>query len=244
MPIRSEKLYNQINILSTRPLTASLVEKAAADNIIIETLSFIKTEPVTDPALIQEVRQLFARDIVAVFTSMNAAEAVASLLEEAAPGWKIFALGNTTRNIVQEKFPQSETYGGGENASALAAEVVNAGNIDKVIFFCGDQRRDELPAILQTNGIAVRELIVYKTHRQRHMLQKSYDGIMFFSPSAVESFFETNSICDGTILFAIGNTTAKTIEQYSTNKVITSDHPGKEALVKKLILHFTTINQH
>ena len=238
MQIRSEKLYNQTNILSTRPLPASLIEKAAADNIIIETLPFINTEPVTDPALIHEIHQLSGMDIVAAFTSMNAAEAVANLLEEAAPAWKIFALGNTTRNIAEQKFPRSNIYGGGENASTLAAQVISAGNIDEVIFFCGDQRRDELPAQLQSNGIKVREVVVYKTHRQPHRLQKSYDGIMFFSPSAVASFFEANSITEDTILFAIGNTTAKTIEQYSSNKVITSDHPGKEDLLNKVIFTF------
>jgi len=67
---------------------------------------------------------------------------------------------------------------------------------------------------------------------------------MFFSPSAVESFFAANTLPHSTILFAIGNTTARSIEQYSTNKVIISDRPGKEALLDKVISHFNTINQH
>ena len=65
-----------------------------------------------------------------------------------------------------------------------------------------------------------------------------YFGILFFSPSAVQSFFSKNKVADKTILFAIGNTTANEIKKYSTNKIIISDEPGKENLVTKMIEYF------
>src|SRR5258706_9822828 len=45
--------------------------------------------------------------------------------------------------------------------------------------------------------------------------EKVYDGILFFSPSGVESFFNTNEVNEQTILFAIGNTTATEIKKYT-----------------------------
>ena len=42
--------------------------------------------------------------------------------------------------------------------------------------------------------LSVDEVIVYKTIETPKVLTKQYDGILFFSPSAVKSFFSKNSI--------------------------------------------------
>jgi uroporphyrinogen-III synthase len=232
-----------ITILSTRPLSAVSIEQAAAKNITIETIAFIQTQAVDGPDVKAAIKDLSAMPVTAVFTSMNAVEAVASQLQNEAPSWKIFTLGTATTTIAKEKFTHSNISGGGENASALADRIIGEGNVKSVIFFCGEQRRDELPDKLQQHNIQVDEITVYKTINLPHHLSKSYDGIMFFSPSAVESFFSSNTAPPSTILFAIGDTTAAAIEQYAPNKVITSDRPGKEALVDKVISYYKTINQ-
>jgi uroporphyrinogen-III synthase len=66
---------------------------------------------------------------------------------------------------------------------------------------------------------------------------------LFFSSSAVESFFSANYINNNLIFFAIGNTTANTIRQKTNNKVIISEQPGKEALVRKMITYFNKEKQ-
>jgi uroporphyrinogen-III synthase len=73
----------------------------------------------------------------------------------------------------------------------------------------------------------------------KHKIEKTYHGILFFSPSAVQSFFSNNKISDQTILFAIGNTTATEIKKYTNNKIITGDEPGKENLVTEMIRYYT-----
>ena len=232
-----------ITILSTRPLSNATIEQAAAGNITIETIAFIRTEAVDEAYVKTAIKDLSAMQVTAVFTSMNAVEAVAAQLEDQEPSWKIFTLGTATTNIAKEKFRHSNISGGGENASALADRIIEEGNVKSVIFFCGEQRRDELPDKLHQHNIHVEEITVYKTMDLPHRLTKTYDGIMFFSPSAVESFFSSNTAPASTILFAIGDTTAAAIEQYAPNKVITSDTPGKEALVDKVISYYNTINQ-
>ena len=88
------------------------------------------------------------------------------------------------------------------------------------------------------NSFEVKEIIVYQTTTIKHSIQKLYNGILFFSPSGVESFFCNNQLTEKTILFAIGNTTAKEIKKHSDNQIVISDEPGKEKLASKMIDFF------
>ena len=105
----------------------------------------------------------------------------------------------------------------------------------EVIFFCGDQRRDELPGLLKKNKIEVKEIVVYKTIATPKKIEKKYDGILFFSPSAVKSFFQKNKLDKQVMLFAIGNTTADEIKKFSKNKIVVSDVPAGKLLLQKVI---------
>jgi uroporphyrinogen-III synthase len=69
-------------------------------------------------------------------------------------------------------------------------------------------------------------------------VNKLYDGILFFSPSAVQSFFYGNAIGPQTVLFAIGQTTAEAIEKFTGNTIIVSEKPGKDELVKRMFEYF------
>ena len=93
--------------------------------------------------------------------------------------------------------------------------------------------------MLRQRGIDVNEIIVYQTINLPHKIEQEYHGILFFSPSAVQSFFQKNKLSDTTILFAIGNTTANEIKKFTNNKIIISDSPGKENLVGKMVEYFS-----
>ena len=231
-------MQNRISILCTRPLNAMLVNEAMQAGIDIEELSFIETAPIQSITVQQEIEQSLLQSATVVFTSMNAVEAVAYYQEGAQPDWNIYCIGTTTNKLVAQHFGQETIIGIANDATSLAELIIEDRFIDEVIFFCGDQRRDELPAILRKNDVEVNEIEVYQTIPVAHKIEKIYQGILFFSPSAVASFFKNNRVPDATILFAIGNTTATEIRKYSTNKIITSDEPGKENLVKKMMEYF------
>jgi uroporphyrinogen-III synthase len=116
-------------------------------------------------------------------------------------------------------------------------------DIKAVYFFCGDQRRDELPDLLKEAGLTVHEVVVYRTLLTPRKTERIYAGIAFFSPSAVESYFSLNTVADGVTLFAIGQTTAAAIQARCTNPVIISDRPGKDALVRTMTDYFQTNNK-
>jgi uroporphyrinogen-III synthase len=256
---------NKIRILSTRPLDPSLTEQAAEQGILLESLSFIETHPLVDEALCGKITGLAGDAAMVAFTSMNAVDAVAGCLGAVAAGagsqesadaaraggqkeniakggiatsWKIFCIGSATQEHVRENFGQGSIAGTADSASALAAVIAGHSDIKEIVFFCGDQRRDELPKKLWDSGVRVKEYVVYHTRSTPHTISKDYDGVVFFSPSAVNSFFSINTLPAATVLFAIGHTTADAIREWCINPVTVSDSPGKTALLRQVIDHF------
>ena len=173
---------------------------------------------------------------------MNAAEAVIQQLKKTKiqPDWNFYCLGGTTKKIIADYFGENKIKSVANNANDLADEVI--GNKQtSVVFFCGNIRRDELPDKLKQHHIAVEEVIVYETIETAQLIKKNYDGILFFSPSAVNSFFSINQLPDQTIVFAIGNTTAYSIKEFCKNPVVISDQPDKESLLQTAIDYFEQI---
>ena len=228
---------NKTFILSTRPVGKAAITKALQHGIVIEEKSFIETEQTIDAAKEKEIKELLQQNLSVVFTSMNAVEAVGKFVSEKI-NWKIFCIGNTTQKLVKEFFGENNIAGTADNASSLADSIIESSS-KNIVFFSGDQRRDELPEKLKKNQINVEEIVVYKTIETPELLTKSYDAILFFSPSAVHSFFSKNTISDSTQIFAIGSTTAAAAASFSRNPIMVAEKPGKENLVNLAIQHFS-----
>lgn len=232
-------MATNISILCTRPVKQALVDEAAENGIQLALIPLIDTEPVLEVDIQQEVEQVALQYATVVFTSMNAVESVITMLDQQVPEWNIYCMGNTTAQIIREYFGDQAIAGTGNNAADLADAILEAGETDEVVFFCGDQRRDELPGKLVEAGMDVNEVVVYRTIPLHKKIEQEYHAILFFSPSAVDSYFTLNKPADHTVLFAIGHTTAAAIKQYSNNKIITATMPGKDELVRKAINHFS-----
>jgi uroporphyrinogen-III synthase len=228
----------KIQILSTRPLDNALIDEAALNNIIIDIMSFIKTEKFINAEAKKRITELLTQNATVIFTSINAVNALKKYVSPAL-FWKIYCIGNTTKNLVTQVFGKESIAGFAYNGGQLSEVILNNNLLKKVIFFCGDKRRDEIPETLEKNKVAVEEIIVYKTIETPGTIRKEYDGILFYSPGAVESFFKKNAISGRTQLFAIGATTANAIEQFSNQPVISAEIPGKENLVNVAVNYFS-----
>jgi uroporphyrinogen-III synthase len=231
-------MANKITILSTRPLETALLEAAKAKDVQIDIISFIDSSPAETTGIKDEIGKIIKQPAAVVFTSMNAVNTVAAYINGNRPNWNIFCIGNTTRQLAAKYFGEQSIHTVGNNASELADKMISDKQIKQVVFFCGDQRREELPGKLRQNGIAVQEVIVYHTISTPHKVDKVYDGILFYSPSAVQSFFFANAVPASTILFAIGQTTADAIKSFTDNLIIEPERPGKDELVKKMFQFF------
>lgn len=219
-------------------METALLEAAKAKDVQIDIVSFIDTSPAETTGIKDEIGKIVKQPAAVVFTSMNAVNTVAAYINGNRPSWHIFCIGNTTRQLAARYFGEQSIHTVGNNASELADKMISDKQIKQVVFFCGDQRREELPGKLRQNGIAVQEVIVYHTISTPHKIDKVYDGILFFSPSAVQSFFFANAVAAPTILFAIGQTTADAIKSFTDNLIIESERPGKDELVKKMFQFF------
>src|SRR4051795_11475061 len=174
---------NNIQILCTRNLDPQLIKKAEEYNIHITTLTFIEIKSATDASFKEQLLQLSLQKISIVFTSVNAVESIAQHIDEN-PDWKIFCIGGVTKDAVSKHFGDASVVATAKNASILSRKIIEHGNIKEVIFFCGDQRLDDLPETLRINNIRVQEIIAYYASQTPHEVQEDYDAIMFFSPSA------------------------------------------------------------
>src|SRR6478609_4319453 len=103
----SWKPYNMqqdnVQLLSTRLLDDTLIRKAAEGNLTIECVSFVETKHIHSEALQDRLQSLAKESVIAIFTSQNAVNAVASQLS-VIPQWKIFCTGGTTKEYVIKYF--------------------------------------------------------------------------------------------------------------------------------------------
>jgi uroporphyrinogen-III synthase len=192
------------------------------------------------PEIIRQIEYCQSQKINVVFTSINAVTAVAVQLTSR-PDWTIYSLGGITKETVYRYFSEKSVVATAKNATALAEKIVLRHPMEEVVFFCGDQRLNELPETLLANHIPVKEIAVYTTIETPQPIEKNYSGILFFSPSAVHSFFSVNTINTNVILFSIGKTTTATIRSYCTNTVETSEWPGKQQMIERVIAYFEKI---
>ncbi len=179
---------NNIQILCTRLLEEQLINKAAAKNIDIKTVSFIDTQPITTSNNIQQIQQWASKEITVVFTSTNAVASVELYLPNK-PDWQIYCLGGATKIKVSDVFGKTTIAATAKNATALAEKIIAEKKTKEVVFFCGDQRLDDLPEALTQHSIDVEEVIVYTVIQTPEFIEENYNGIIFFSPGAVHSFF-------------------------------------------------------
>jgi uroporphyrinogen-III synthase len=227
---------NNTKILITGDISGFLLKEVIAGGIDVDVIPFIQTKTTIAKKARQQIKELSTLPTIVIFTSSNAVEAINACLLNKKPNWKIYVVGNSTASLVKKFFQEGSLTAIADNAVALAEKIISDKNsINEVYFFCGDKRRDELPALLAKNNIVVNEIKVYTTTILHHKIEKDYDGILFFSPSAVEGFFSGNVINKKTVLFAIGDTTAGEIKKFSNNEILISDKPEKKALVEKMI---------
>ncbi|MGN6542458.1 MAG: uroporphyrinogen-III synthase [Ginsengibacter sp.] len=233
-------MRNDIQILCTKKISDSFIEFANENNIRIDSLNFIETEESVSDEIKNRVIELSEQNITAIFTSSNAVNAVGKIVK-GQTNWKIFCIEPSTKKTVEDTFLNLSIVAVAKDAEGLSQKIIKDKSVKQVVFFCGNQRRDLLHSELNRNGIDVEELIVYNTIENPQTVSKTYDGILFFSPSAVRSFFAKNNLKTETTVFTIGKTTAAEVKKFSNNTIVISDIPDTGKLINEVIKYFNTI---
>jgi uroporphyrinogen-III synthase len=231
------------NILVTGWLDESLKARLAETHDV-DVVPFIRVEPVVSDEIKKALEELSGRQLHIVFTSNNGVQAVAEIIKNKPDGWQFFSMEGVTSRSVTEHFGEGSLIATAHTGEGLADKILASGDVHEVIFFCGDLRRDELPERLKTRGVNVKEMIVYHTIATPLALEKEYDAIVFFSPSAVYSYVSQNKIQSHAVCFAIGKTTANTIKTIVPNEVMIAQPPQKERVVEMLLEYYSKETKH
>lgn len=237
-------------ILCTRPLSASLIERAADNHVQIAVQEFIQIKPRIDQQLKDNILNVFnaAESRIQVFTSANAVQILEQVYFNQSDkyyvinGMKICCIDGNTLKQVKELFQDCEILATASYGKVLAEKIIALPQVKEVNFFCGSKRRDELPGMLTAAGIKVNEYVIYENVPTPVITGNEYDGILFFSPSAVKSFFSVNRLTPATVCFAIGSTTAKALQDFTDNKIISSTDTSEDSMVQTAIFYFNNIN--
>ena len=141
---------------------------------------------------------------------------------------KALCVGGKTKHLLEEY--GFDVIAFAENAEGLGKIIVEQYNSFNFLWLTGSQRRNELPDMLKNENVKLTELTVYETVANPKKIDTSFDGILFFSPSAVSSFMQNNSISG--MAFCIGNTTAEEIKKYTDNYFIANKPTIENVLVQ------------
>lgn len=223
-------METQIRLLSTRKLTDHQKQLLLSANFSVDEADFIHV--VSKPFHLQSINDYL------IFTSQNAVESI--LQNEKAMELKTkkcFCVGEKTKAMLETNGFQ--VIASADYASELASIICNQYDKSSFTFFCGNLRRDILPDALRLAGITFEEVEVYETRLTPHRAAADLNGILFFSPSGVQSFLKENELQDE-VCFCIGSTTAKALRGI-TNKVVTANQPTMESTIAKSIAFFNKI---
>ncbi|HEV3223952.1 MAG TPA: uroporphyrinogen-III synthase [Puia sp.] len=209
----------QYKILSTSSLPFERINQIP-DSINIKIIPFIKIVPRTEYKIKTQINDFTAEKINVVFTSVHAVKSVKEFAAQM-PDWKIYCIGKETRTEIENWLGRDAIAGSADNAKTLS-EIIIAGNVNKAVFFCGNQRMSTLPENLKNQSIELTELIVYDTLPTPVKILDLPDAILFFSPTAVKSFFSMNELSSETTVFAMGTTTNAALKQFTGKPIIVS----------------------
>jgi uroporphyrinogen-III synthase len=173
-----------------------------------------------------------------IFSSQNA---VLSLMEQ--NGWEIlktktvFCVGIKTKELLEANGFTVDVYM--DYASELAEIITLIYNKESYTFLSGNLRKETLPEALKSEGITFNEIEVYQTTLAPFKIseQEKFDGIMFFSPSAVESYLTDNKI-KNEICFCVGTTTAKALELKKIKNIVIAEIPTIDEVIIEVIQYY------
>lgn len=218
-----------IRVLSTKLLTWEQKSKLLHPSISLVEFPFIQINFIdfSWPSIIADIW---------IFTSSNAVEAVLNRISGySQPLLKVWCVGENTKNKLQANNFEVEVHF--NYANELNEYILENFENKKMIWFRGNITSGNLTRNFNSR-IHWTEVFVYENQPNSTAIQVPYDAILFFSPSAVESFLQNNSLHDQ-VCFCIGETTQKKLSEKVPNTVILPKTPTVENVlleVKKYYL--------
>ena len=221
-------MAKSIQILSTKKLSGEQKQALVKANIEVVEADFIQTQNKSF-----ELKDLNEN---LIFTSQNAVHSVlADPKSEALKSKNVFCVGLKTKILLSENGFNVVAYTG--YAADLAEIITLIYRNESFTFFSGNLRRETLPKALKDADVKLNEIQVYDTSLTPQKIKTAVDGILFFSPSGVESYLKDNTIKKEKC-FCIGETTAEALHKITKN-IIIADQPTVEDVIEDVIAEYS-----
>lgn len=226
--LEDEGIEKPTVIYSTKKLSDSQKAKVSS-KIKVEESDFIKIRfnRINAKVLESPIQHV-------VITSQNGVEALRyNFTKSELQFQNIYCVGRRTKKLIEREIGPVKHVA--KNASALAEYLSQQSDIENITYFCGNLRLDDLELGLAKSKIVIEEIIVYNTFSSPQKIKKDTQGVLFFSPSGIQSFIEKNE--PSFTAFCIGDTTAKEAQKYF-EKVITAKLPSTESMLELVNEYF------
>jgi len=226
------KEETKVNVYSTKSLSISQT-KLFHETIASDSSDFIKIRAnrIAPKVVKDEIENV-------IITSKNGVEAILNSFTKDELNFRnIYCVGRRTKKLIDQKI--GSVRHAENNAEKLAAYLKEKIKEQEVTYFCSDLRLDTLPAVLSENGIKVNEVEAYKTMYSPADVDDNVSGVLFYSPSTVESYIQKNNT--DKVAFCIGESTAKEARKHFDN-VEVAQLPTVESVIELVNLHYVQQN--
>ncbi len=222
-----EKLLNKQSLFPKIPILSSKTLTPAQRALLPDEIQLLEQDFIHISAQAKISAQA---SNMALFTSPHAVNAVdfSTLTCE-----KIYCVGEQTALAIQAKSAFSPIWA--KDAKELAEVLLQQEKPQRVNYFCGNLHLTTLPEKLRAKGFLVEEIECYTTSLLYPKITQDFHAVLFFSPSAVESFARHNP-CEK-IAFCLGESTAKQARLYFA-QVFVAPTPNTTSLLQTVSQFF------
>ncbi|MCU0404213.1 MAG: uroporphyrinogen-III synthase [Chitinophagaceae bacterium] len=230
-----------IHILSTRALSAHAVQFAGKNGWSLEVVPLIGSNGILDAPRADFFMNAIIEDkapFMLIFSSMNGVKWLKKGLDEAGqllpPGITALCVGKQTAARAADQLKVVPLLIAPDGATLLSWIKKHIPKDTRLLYPCAKSRLDTLPEGLKEEGYRLVEIPVYETISTPGLLKGHYHFIMFFSPSAIDSFFSLNQWQEGSLGVCIGETTANALREKGVNRIIVAEEPSERAMVEAI----------
>lgn len=214
-------------ILSTKKLNQSQQELVLNAGLALTHYNAITTKPLDFSLDLNNTTAL-------IFTSQNGVLSFSKQFDSITYLkniiFGIFCVGEKTKNLIQQLGASCLCCA--NNAYDLGQKIVKNYSHLSFVHITSNKARPELGTILTKNNIRYNKMVAYQTTLITKRFNSSFDGVLFFSPTGVQSYTNKNKIAGWA--FCIGDTTANEIKKH-TNKYIIAKKPTVENVLVQAV---------
>lgn len=221
------------HIVSTRRLTSGKVDELKKSGWKFTDHDFI-SKLIHIPADLQ-AQAICKYVVLTSITGVRAFLEITRQLQLDTDHYQVYCISRGTREYASAS--GLDIKSSAPNAFALANEILKDVEVKEVTHVSSNLRRDELSDKLNRAGVTVHDVIAYHTEFTPISIDHSYDAIIFFSPSAVDSFLSLNPLLQ-VPCFCLGKTTGDYAKQEGYHHTHIPEAPSEDILLKTIINYF------